>query len=137
VVSFSNSERGGVFDGDRFSDAASGAEGGFDFHEPRLDDGDQVVHDFIGDVLVEDSLVAEALQVDLQALELDAFFVGRVGDRDGAEVGLAGLRADRGELGRDDFDLVIAGGKLVFECFQQRAKVGHWAAPVDGPCIVA
>jgi hypothetical protein len=34
-------------------------------------------------------------------------------------------------------DFVIAGRKLVFEGFQKSAKVGHRAAPVDGPCIVA
>ena len=92
-------------------------------------DGHQVVEDRVGDVLVKNALVAEALQVELQALQLDALLVGRVRDRERAEVGLAGLRAHRRELRRDDLDLVIAVGKLVFERFQQVAKVRHRAAP--------
>ena len=130
-------ERRDVLDGDCFGDAAAGAEGGFDFQEGRFDHGDEVVEDRVRDVLVEDSLVAVTLQVVLQALELDALFVGRIRDRDSAEVGLASFGADRGELRGLDFDLVIAVGELILEGFKEVARIGHRAAPVEGPCIVA
>src|SRR4051812_28565986 len=112
-----------VFDRDGFCHAAPSAEGGFDLHKSRLDDGDQVIHDRIGNVFVEDSLVTEALQVELQTFQLDAFFVGSVGDSECPEIWLASLRADRGELGSHNSDFVVAGWKLVFESFQKRAKV--------------
>ena len=75
------------------------------------------INDRVRDVLVKDSLIAETLQVKLQAFELNTLLVGRVGDRQRAEVRLAGARAHRREFRSDDLDLVIAVGKLVFKGF--------------------
>ena len=66
---------GDEFGGHGLGDAAAGAEGGDDLHVARLRDRGQVVEDRVGDVLVEDAFVAEALQVELEALELDAELV--------------------------------------------------------------
>ena len=62
----------------------------------------------VGDGLVERALVAEAPQVQLQALELDEQLVGHVGDAHRGEVGLAGHRAQAGELVGLADDLVVA-----------------------------
>lgn len=118
-------QSGGVFDGYAFGHAAAGVEGGNDFHPSWMSHGNEVVEDRVGDVFVIDALVAEALQVKLEALQFDADFVGRVGDRNRAEVGLARFRTDGRELRRGDFDLIIAIGKLILEGFEQIAKVGH------------
>src|SRR5262249_35088684 len=70
----------------------------------RLACGDEVVEQSIRHLLVEDALIAEALEVEFQGLELDARFTGCVRERDCAEIRLTGLWADAGELGTDDLD---------------------------------
>src|SRR4051812_5496253 len=94
--------------GDTGADAAAGGEGGDELEAAGIQGGDEVVEDAVGDILVEDALVAEALEVHLQTFQLDALLLGRVGERERAEIGLARHRADRSELGADDFDDVIA-----------------------------
>lgn len=116
-------------DRDVRADAAAGGEGGDELEATGLENGDEVVEDAVGDVLVEDALVAEALEVHLQALQLNALLFGRVRECERAEIGLAGFGADRGEFGTDDFDDVIAAGKLVVEGFQEVAGIfwhGKW-----------
>src|SRR5688572_12322473 len=61
-----------VLDGYFLSDAAARAERRLDLHPLRPQHGDQIVENCIGHVLVEDALVAKALQVELEALQLDA-----------------------------------------------------------------
>jgi hypothetical protein len=80
--------------------------------------------DRVGHVFVENALIAKALQVHLQAFQLDALPVGRVGERERAEIGLPRFRTDRRELGTDDLDDVVAAGKLIVERFQEVAGVG-------------
>ena len=75
----------------------------------------QVVEDHVHDVLVEDPLVPEGLDVELQALQLDAHPVRHVEDLDRAEVGLPRLRADGRELGAAVADEVVAAGVTVGE----------------------
>src|SRR5205085_9494920 len=70
---------------DRF-DPTPNVEVADDFHPARRTRGRQVVEDSIDRTLVEDAVVAEAPQVELQCLELEANLVGDVGDDDRAEV---------------------------------------------------
>ena len=64
----------------------------------RVERRHQIVADPGREVLVEDALLAERLQVQLQALRLDRPLAGPVLDRDRRPVGLAGDRAAAGEL---------------------------------------
>src|SRR5262249_9373735 len=100
--------RGGLVDaGDGGGDAAARGEGRDELAAERAAGGHEVVEQAVDEVLVEDALVAEALQVELERLQLDAAVRRRVGVGDGAEVRLAGLGANAGELGTDDFDGVV------------------------------
>ena len=62
-------------------------------HRSRRQCRDQVVQDAVDHVFVEYALVAKALEVGLQALQLDTKGVGNVLDLDRAEVRLPGLGA--------------------------------------------
>ena len=75
--------------GDHAGDAAADGERPLDGHAPRPGDADELVQDDVDDVLVEDALVAETLQVELEALELHAPTVRDVGDADRREIGLS------------------------------------------------
>ena len=73
---------------------------------------DQVLHDHVDAILVEVAMVAEAEQVQLQALALHHAHVGHVGDVDSGEVGLAGDRAQRRELRAVELHEVVVAGCL-------------------------
>ena len=73
---------------DRGADSAAGSPLAGEGHLPWGTGLDEVVQNLVRDGLVEDALVAIALQVELEALEFDARAVGDVGDVDGAEIGL-------------------------------------------------
>src|SRR6516165_10305227 len=89
-------------------DAAARREGADDAAPLRGARRDEVVEQAVDDGLVERPLRAVALEVELERLQLDAGRRGGVGEGDGAEVGLAGLGAEAGELGADDLDGVVA-----------------------------
>ena len=72
--------------------------------------------------LVENPLVAELLEIELEALQLHALPAGNVGESQGAEVRLARLRAHRGELRADDLDGIIPAGVLIVEGLQDVAE---------------
>jgi len=131
--------RGRMFHRYCFRNSTTSIESSFEFHPAWGECADQVVEDDVGDVFIKDAFVAIALQIEFQALEFDAFFGGDVGEGQGSEVGLAGLGADRGELGADDLDLVIPLRELVVEGLEQVLEVGHsgGASPFNGPSIVA
>src|SRR5688572_5486612 len=95
---------GAVIGEDAGVDAAADVEVALDPQPLGRHRGDQVVEDLLGDRLVEGADVAEAPEVELQRLELNALLVGDVAKLDGREVGLAGLRADAAELGAVDRD---------------------------------
>ena len=76
---------------------------------------DQVLHDDVHAVLVEVAVVAETEEIQLQALALDHAHTGDVVDDDVAEVGLAGLGAQRGELGAVERHHILILGVLVLE----------------------
>src|SRR4051794_15208580 len=90
-------------------------------HPPRLEQGDEVVEDLVGDRLVEDPAVAKLDHVVLQRLQLHARRVGRVGDADGAEIRQPGLRAERRELRTVDRDLEVPLGPRVGKRLERRA----------------
>src|SRR5262245_36798010 len=102
-------------------DATADREIADDGHAPRLNGADQVVEDLVGDVLVEDAAVPEFDQVVLERFELDAARVGDVGDSDLTEIRQSGLRAERGELGALNDDLIVALGPRVGKGFDRRA----------------
>src|SRR5262245_38080682 len=79
----------------------------------RLASGDEVFHDDVDNVLVEDLHVSETVYVERQALQLDATLVGNVFDADGGEVGEIRERTNRGELRDLEIYLDLAAGKLV------------------------
>ena len=96
-----------VLDDDGGVDAAADVEVAFDAGAAGVDGGDQVLEDAVGDRLVEGALVAVRPEVELPGLQLDAQPVGDVFDADGGEVGLPGLGAQAGELGRLEADDVV------------------------------
>ena len=106
--------------GDDSLDAAADGKIADDRHAARLACGHQVVEDLVGDRLVEDAAVAELDHVVLQRFQLDAAIAGHIGDADFAEVGEAGLRAERGELGTVDRDLEVAFGPGIGKCLERR-----------------
>src|SRR5690349_4093437 len=67
-------------------------------HAARVNGGDEVVLDLIGDVFVKNPAVAKFDQVILERLQFDAARVGRIRDPNLAEVGETGLRADARKL---------------------------------------
>ena len=87
---------------------------------------DEVVEDAVRDRLVERALVAEAPDVQLQRLQLDAGAVGHVFEVQGREVRLPGLRAQAGELGKTHADGIIPIRLRIGECLQRfRRRSGH------------
>ena len=79
----------------------------------RLEQPREVLADPHRAVLVERAVIAEAREIELQRLQLDDPFVGNIVDHQMREVRLAGHRADRGELGRDEADDVVGVGVRV------------------------
>jgi len=77
-------------------------------HAARLNGGDQIVEDLVGDVFVENAAVSEFNEVVLERLQLDALSVGDVGDPNLTEIGQPGLRAHRRELWTADGDFEVA-----------------------------
>ena len=106
-------------DGDTRRNPAPRREPGHERQPSGFEHGSEIVDNPVADVFVEDARVAKGLQIDFQALQLNATVGRDVAKRERAEVWLAGFRTDRGELGADDLDEVVAAGKLVREGFQQ------------------
>jgi hypothetical protein len=92
--------------GDDGGDAAAGAEVAYDDCPDWVAGFDYVVEDLVDDVFLEDAEVAVGEEVLLEGFELEAALAGHVADGEASEVGEAGLRADAGELGVVDQDLV-------------------------------
>src|SRR5262249_22300481 len=99
-----------------------------ELHSSRLQYCDQIVEDAVGDIFIEYAFIAKALQVQLQALELYALAIRRVGNRQCPKVGLPSLRADGSEFRADDLNYVVSIGKLILKRFQDFAGIfGHGA----------
>src|SRR5690349_7131314 len=95
----------------------------------RREAGDQGVERASGDCSVAVACVAEAPQVQLEALELDDLWARNIGNREGSEVGLACHRADTGELGADALDFVVAVGVRVVDGDQVPVRFGGHVRP--------
>ena len=80
---------------------------------------DEVVEDPVREGFVINALVAIALQVEFQGLELETFLVGAIADGDRCEIGLAGLGTEAGEFRTLDFDLVIPLRGRIIKRFQK------------------
>src|SRR5262249_14534391 len=85
----------------------------------RLTGRHEVVQELVDQCLVEDTLRAVPLEIELQRLQLNTTLGRRVGKGDGPKVGLARLGAEAGELGTDDLNGVVASRVLVGERLQQ------------------
>src|SRR5205085_7750748 len=94
------------------------------FDEARVERGDEVVGDPVRDRLVERPLVAEGPEVELERLQLHAALVGDVADADRGEVGLPGDRAEAGELGGFEVDLVVARRRGIGEGLELPGRLG-------------
>lgn len=92
----------------------------------------QIFHDDVHTILMKGTVVAEAEEVEFQALALHHFHIGNIVDADGGEVGLAGDGAEAGELGTVECDPVIISRVLVGECFQYLRRI---VLPED--CLIA
>ena len=94
-------------------DAAAGRELAPHLDVLRIHERDQVFHDDVHAVLVEVAMVAEAEQVQLQALAFHHALARHIGDVDGGEVGLAGDGAQAGELRAVELHEVVVARVLV------------------------
>ena len=113
-------------------DAAAHVPLGRDAQKARVDGLDHVREDVVGHLLVEGALAAVAPHVHLQALELDALLVGDAVDREVREIGLAGQRAEAGELGDLELDDEMCTVMDYFEIFLTRMLLCRRAAEFLG-----
>src|SRR5882724_12794638 len=120
-VAFVVGAGGGPAGEDGGGKAAAGSEFAADDAPFGADGGDDVVKDFIGGVFVEDAEVAIGEEIHFEGFELDAILFGHVLNGDGAEVGEAGLGADRGVFGEARGDDVA--GELIRPGFE-RGQLG-------------
>ncbi len=88
-------------------------------HEARFGRLDQIIQDAIGDVFVKVAFLTKSPNVQFQAFEFDAGFVGNVIQIQGREIGLAGFGAQTSELGDFHMDVKIALGLGIGKGFQQ------------------
>src|SRR5712692_11823449 len=78
-----------------------------------LQAADQVVENAVRNIFVKDAFVAEAPQVQLQALQLEDPGAWYIGDGEGREVRLRGHRADAREFGAHALNLIVPIGMRV------------------------
>ena len=104
-------------------DAAARCEFAEYFDVFRLHQGDEVFHDNVDAVFMEVAVVAEAEEIEFQGFAFHHFDMGDVADVDGGKVGLAGHRAEAGELGADEFDEIVVVWMFVVERFQNFRRV--------------
>ncbi len=113
----------GVLDDDIAVQTAPRGPSALDGRLPRLYDSDKVVHDSVRNRFVENSFVAEPLQIHLQTLQLDAVLVGHIGKDDGSVIRLACFRANRSKLGAMVLDRKVSFRAWIVKDFQKLAKM--------------
>ena len=107
------------FDGD----AATRIEHPNDLQILGIHQFDQVLHNHVDTVLVEVAMVAEAKEVELQALALHHQCARDVVDNKVAEIRLASLGAQRGELGAVQGHKVLVLRMFVLKRLQHLGRI--------------
>ena len=105
------------------ADAAARVKQAYDLQVLGIHELDQIFHDDINAILVEVAMIAETKQVELQAFALDHALARDVVDDDAAEVGLACLGTQGGELGAVERHHIFILGVLVLESLQHVGTV--------------
>ena len=85
---------------------AAGGKGTSDFGPNRMARVDDVLEDAVDGILIEDAEISVRVDIHFECLELKAFFVRHVVERDGAEIGQIGFGTDRRVFGNLNRDLV-------------------------------
>ena len=111
------------------ADATSWGEVPKDLDVARVHQLDEILHNDIHTVLMEGTMIAEAEEVELEALALDHLHVGDVADVYGRIVGLPGDGAEAGELGAVEAHPVVSLLMLVREGLEH---LGGIVLPVLG-----
>ena len=104
--------------------AAAGMEVAADAQPPRLEERDQSLADVERAILMENSVIAEAVEVELERFQLDEMAPRQVVDDDDREVGLAGHRAQRGEFGKGEARDVVGAGMRIGHAVEHRLGGG-------------
>ena len=81
---------------------------GLDRHPPGPRRLREIIEDLVRDRFMKGTLIAVTPEIKLQALELDAEFIGDVGNADHCEIRLPGLRTEAGKLRAFQVDLILA-----------------------------
>ena len=100
------------------ADAAAGDEDACHLDVLGVHEADEVFHDDVDAVLVEAAVIAEAEEIEFEALALHHSSVGEVADAYLCEVGLSGDGAECRELRAVEAYPVVVIGVFVFESFQ-------------------
>src|SRR5712691_3240556 len=104
---------GGIARSDRGGDPAPDVPDRRNAEASWLKAFDQVVQDRVRNIFMKDAFVAEAPQVELQALQLQDLRSWHIGDGEDRKVGLAGHRADAREFRADALNLIVPIGMRV------------------------
>lgn len=99
-------------------DTPADVEVGDQLHGAWLAGLDEIIHDPVGNGLVEVTFIPEGPEVELERLQFDAQPVRHIGEREGREVRLTGLWTEAGKLGARHLDLVVAPGFRIGKRFE-------------------
>ena len=101
-------ETGGlrIFRFDLAGESAAGSKGAGYFRPDRAAGGDDILEDAVYGVFIEDAEIAVGVDVHFECLQLKAFLIRHVVQRDRAEIRQIRLGADRRVFGNLDRDLV-------------------------------
>ena len=106
-------------------DAAAWIEVADDLDILGIHEGNQILHDDVDAILMKVAVVAEAEQIELEALALDHADARDVVDDDAPKVGLPRLGTQRGELRAVERDQVVVLGVLVVKRLKHLWRVAE------------
>jgi hypothetical protein len=78
----------------------------------------QIVKDAVDDLLVKAPLLTEGPEVELHGFQLEAEIVRNITDTNGSKIGLACARANTGELGTFQTNLVVPSWSGIGKCLK-------------------